>query len=52
MNGVCHTGDLVRRDEKGNYILLGRSNDMIKINGNRIEPAEIEAAVKQVLGID
>ena len=25
---------------------------MIKINGNRIEPAEIEASVKQVLGID
>ena len=49
---VFHTGDLARRDEKGNYILLGRSNDMIKINGNRIEPAEIEAAVKQALGID
>ena len=25
---------------------------MIKINGNRIEPAEIEAAVKQALNID
>ncbi len=49
---VFHTGDLARRDENGNYILLGRSNDMIKINGNRIEPAEIEAAVKQALGID
>ncbi len=46
------TGDLARTDEKGNYVLLGRSGDMIKINGNRIEPAEIEAAVKQVLGID
>ncbi len=52
VDGVYHTGDLARKDEKGNYILLGRSNDMIKINGNRIEPAEIEAAVKQVLGID
>ena len=50
-DGMYHTGDLARRDEKGNYILLGRSNDMIKINGNRIEPAEIEAAVKQVLNI-
>ncbi len=47
-----HTGDLARTDEKGNYVLLGRSGDMIKINGNRIEPAEIEAAVKQVLNID
>ena len=51
-DGVYHSGDLARRDENGNYILLGRSGDMIKINGNRIEPAEIEAAVKQALGID
>ena len=52
VNGVYHTGDLATKDENGNYILLGRSGDMIKINGNRIEPAEIEAAVKQALGID
>lgn len=51
-NGIYHTGDLARRDENGNYVLLGRSGDMIKINGNRIEPAEIEASIKQVLGID
>ncbi len=50
-NGVYHTGDLARQNPDGNYVLLGRSGDMIKINGNRIEPAEIEAAVKQVLGI-
>lgn len=50
--GLYHTGDLARIDENGNYVLLGRSGDMIKINGNRIEPAEIEAAVKQALNID
>ncbi len=50
-DGFYRTGDLARCDENGNYILLGRSGDMIKINGNRIEPAEIEAAVKQALGI-
>ena len=50
VNGVYHTGDLARIDENGNYVLLGRSGDMIKINGNRIEPAEIEAAFKQVVG--
>ena len=51
-NGLYHTGDLARKEADGNYVILGRSNDMIKINGNRIEPAEIEAAVKQALGID
>ncbi|MBQ3285448.1 MAG: AMP-binding protein [Ruminococcus sp.] len=51
-DGIYHTGDLARKDENGNYVLLGRSGDMIKINGNRIEPAEIEASVKQALGVD
>ncbi len=52
VDGWYHTGDLARQDENGNYLLLGRSNDMIKINGNRIEPAEVEAAVKAVLGVN
>lgn len=51
-DGLYHSGDLAKIDENGNYVLLGRSGDMIKINGNRIEPAEIEAAVKHALKID
>lgn len=51
-DGLYHTGDIARINEDGNYVILGRKSDMIKINGNRIEPAEIEAAVKKVLGID
>ncbi len=51
-NGMFHSGDIARVNEDGNYVILGRKTDMIKINGNRIEPAEIEAAVKRVLGID
>ncbi len=49
--GLYHTGDLGKKLPDGNLVLVGRANDMIKINGNRIEPAEIEAAVKQVLGV-
>lgn len=52
IDGYFHTGDLARKDESGNYVILGRRDDMIKINGNRIEPAEIEAALKSVLGLD
>ena len=52
VNGIYHSGDLAKKLPDGNLVLLGRSNDMIKINGNRIEPAEIEAAVKNALGID
>lgn len=52
VNGFYHSGDLAKKLPDGNIVLLGRSNDMIKIDGNRIEPAEIEAAVKNALGID
>lgn len=51
-DGIYHSGDLAKKDSNGNLVLLGRNNDMIKINGNRIEPAEIEAAVKQVIGVN
>ena len=49
--GLYHTGDIGKMLPDGNLVLLGRSTDMIKINGNRIEPAEIEAVGKQVLGV-
>ena len=50
-DGVFHTGDLARRLADGNMVILGRKGDMIKINGNRIEPAEIEAAAKRSLSL-
>ena len=48
VDGIYHTGDLAHCLPDGNFVLDGRSNDMIKINGNRIEPAEIEAAFKKI----
>ena len=47
--GLFHSGDIVVKNENGDLVLQGRNDDMIKINGNRIEPAEIEAACKKVL---
>lgn len=48
---LLYTGDIARIDENGVVTLVGRKDDMIKIHGNRIDPSEIELAVKQVLGI-
>ncbi len=45
-----HTGDLAAW-EKGRYVLKGRRDDMIKIDGNRIEPAEIESVCRKELGL-
>ena len=50
--GTYHTGDIGRYNENGDIVLAGRNDDMVKINGNRVEPAEIEAAAKQVLGVN
>ena len=50
--GVFHSGDMGFIDVSGNLVISGRKDDMIKINGNRIEPSEIEAAVKNILGIE
>nr|AHF25277.1 phenylalanine racemase [uncultured bacterium Contig178] len=50
-NGEFHTGDLGRRLPDGNYVVLGRLDDMVKINGNRVEPGEIENAVRHVTGL-
>lgn len=49
---LFHTGDIVRRDEDGLYFIEGRMDDMVKIDGNRIEPAEIELAIKRITGLD
>ena len=39
------TGDIVRRDESGNYLFVGRRDHMVKSRGYRIELGEIEAAL-------
>ena len=51
-DGIYHSGDLAKKDENGNFIICGRMNDMVKINGNRVEPGEIENVAKKVLGVD
>lgn len=39
------TGDIARREPDGNYIIFGRNDDQIKINGNRVELSEIESII-------
>ncbi|OUS27112.1 hypothetical protein A9Q99_17310 [Gammaproteobacteria bacterium 45_16_T64] len=45
------TGDLVKYDEHGNLIYLGRKDRQLKVRGYRIEPGEIECALREVAGV-
>ena len=48
---MMRSGDIVKRGEDGNIIYLNRKDWMVKINGQRVEPGEIEAVIKAVPGI-
>ena len=42
------TGDLVRIRPDGELVFLGRVDRQLKVRGHRVEPAEVEAAVRDV----
>jgi len=42
---VYRTGDIVTLDDEGNYLFLGRRDDMVKSRGYRIELGEVESAL-------
>ena len=41
------TGDIARFHRDGVFVVLGRKDRMLKINGQRVEPGEIEAALRR-----
>ena len=45
---MIRTGDLGRLDEDGNIVYVNRRDWMMKINGQRVEPGEIEAVLKEI----
>ncbi len=47
-----HTGDLATRLPGGSLRYDGRVDDQINLNGYRIEPAEIEAALESAQGVE
>jgi acyl-coenzyme A synthetase/AMP-(fatty) acid ligase len=49
---IYRTGDLARCDRDGVFVVLGRCDRMTKINGQRVEPAEIENVLRRHPAVD
>jgi amino acid adenylation domain-containing protein len=48
---VLYTGDLCRLDEEGFLYFVGRMDDIIKSRGEKVAPAEVEAAIYTIPGV-
>ncbi len=51
-NGVLHTGDRGYFDHDGFLHLVGRADDLVKVSGEKVYPAEVEVAVENIDGVD
>jgi amino acid adenylation domain-containing protein len=49
---MFRTGDLARREANGTVTLLGRSDDMVKIRGYRVETGEVASRLAEIAGIE
>ena len=49
--GWLHTGDLVKQLEDGRLQYVNRKDWMVKVNGQRVEPGEVENAMLTLPGI-
>ena len=45
------TGDIISKDDQGNYYFLGRASDVVKVNGNYVDLGKIEQAVMSIPGV-
>ena len=51
-HGWLHTGDIVSQGTDGNLYYRNRRDWMIKVNGQRVEPGEVEAAIRKMPDIE
>src|SRR3546814_6127367 len=48
MPGIWVHGDLALRTREGNFFMMGRSDDTLKVAGKRLGPAEVEEVVLEL----
>lgn len=52
INGFLHTGDLAKEAGENCYLLRGRKDAEVKINGQRVNTTEVEHYLTQIDGLD
>ena len=51
IDGWLHSGDTGRIREDGHLVFMGRSKDMLKVGGENVSPAEVEAYLRNMAEI-
>ncbi|MDT8067702.1 MAG: AMP-binding protein [Terriglobia bacterium] len=51
-NRLLHTGDRGFFDADGYLHLVGRADDLVKVSGEKVYPAEVETAVENIAGVE
>jgi len=49
--GWLYTGDIARCDEQGNFYIVDRLKELIKVKGLQVAPAEVEDLVRELAGV-
>src|SRR5512146_629931 len=51
-NGVLHTGDRGLLDADAYLHLVGRADDLVKVSGEKVYPAEVETTIENIPGVE
>lgn len=52
VDGWMHTGDIVSQGTDGLLYYKNRKDWMVKVNGQRVEPGEVEAAIRKLADVE